>query len=137
MKILSPTAHGILDYGVILLLFILPGLLNFPQNAALASYIIGAGYLVMVLVTAYPLGLIKALPFTVHGGVELVLAPIFILMPWLAGFSSHAPALWFFIIAGVALFFVYLTTDYPAADRAYGKRGAGFGGTRGSRGAPA
>jgi hypothetical protein len=128
MKFLSPKIHGFLDYAVILVLFIAPTLLDFPQEAAMVSYILGAAYVILSLTTAYPLSLAKLIPFTVHGTIELVLSPFLVAMPWLAGFREHDMARNFFIVAGVALFFVWLTTDYKAADIAYGKRGPGLTG---------
>lgn len=126
MKFLSPKIHGFLDYAVILVLFIAPSILSFPKEAATVSYILGAAYVILALTTAYPLGLAKLIPFTVHGTIELILSPFLVAMPWLARFSGDASARYFFIVAGVALFFVWLTTDYKAADIAYGKSAPGF-----------
>lgn len=126
MKFLSPKIHGILDYAVILVLFIAPSLFNFPREASTVSYILGAAYVVLALTTAYPLGLAKLIPFTVHGTIELILSPFLVAMPWLARFSQHDPARYFFIVAGVALFFVWLTTDYKAADLEYRKLAPDF-----------
>lgn len=123
MKFLSPKIHGILDYLVIITLFVAPSLLDFPGQAATVSYILGAAYVILALTTAYPLSLAKIIPFTVHGTIELILAPVLVALPWLVGFSDHEMARNFFVVAGVALFFVWLVTDYKAADIAYGKRG--------------
>lgn len=126
MKFLSPKIHGILDIAVILVLLIAPSVLDFPNEAATVSYILGAAYVLLVLFTAYPFGLAKVIPFTTHGTLELVLSPFLVAMPWLAGFAEHGPARYFYIVAGVALFAVWLTTDYKAADLIYGKRGPGI-----------
>lgn len=133
MKILSPKIHGYLDYAVILLLAIAPSLFDFTRKASTVSYTLAGVYLLMVLATAYPLGLFKVIPFTVHGTIELILSPLLVALPWIAGFNEHAASRNFFIVAGVALFFVWLTTDYKAADIAYRKKGIDMGGqTRGA-----
>lgn len=137
MKFLNPKVHGYLDYAVILLLFIAPSLFNFVGEAATVSYVLGVVYLGMVLATAYPLGIFKLIPFTVHGAVELILSPLLIAMPWLAGFSYDSSARYFYVAAGIALFFVWLVTDYKAADITYGKRGADMGHMGRPRGAGA
>jgi hypothetical protein len=126
MKFLSPKIHGILDIAVILVLFLAPSVLDFPDEAATVSYILGGAYVLLVAITAYPFGLAKMLPFTTHGTLELIISPLLVAMPWLAGFSQHEPARWFYVVAGIALFGVWLTTDYKAADIAYGKRGPGL-----------
>lgn len=127
MKFLNPKIHGYLDYAVILVLFIAPSLFSFAREASRTSYTLGAVYIVLSLATAYPLGLFRVIPFTVHGAIELVLSPLLIAMPWLAGFSYDSPSRVFYIIAGVALFAVWLFTDYKAADIAYHKRGIDLG----------
>lgn len=126
MKFISPKIHGYLDYAVIAALFIAPSLLDFPGDAAGVTYALGVAYILMSILTAYPLSLAKIIPFTVHGTIELVLSPLLVAMPWIAGFSHHAAARAFYIVAGVALFAVWLTTDYKAADHLYGKRGIGI-----------
>jgi hypothetical protein len=128
MKFLSPKIHGFLDYAVIVVLFLAPSLLDFPSEAAATSFILGGAYVVLSLITAYPLSLAKVIPFTVHGTIELVLSPFLVALPWIAGFSGHQVSRNFFIVAGQALFLVWLTTDYKAADLAYGKRGPGLTG---------
>lgn len=137
MKFLNPKVHGYLDYAVILLLFIAPSLFRFVGEASTVSYVLGVAYLAMVLATAYPLGVFKLIPFTIHGTIELIISPLLIAMPWIAGFSYDQSARYFFIVGGVALFFVWLVTDYKAADMAYGKRGADLGHMGRPRGAGA
>ncbi|MDB5047621.1 MAG: uncharacterized protein JWO30_692 [Fibrobacteres bacterium] len=137
MKFLSPKIHGYLDYAVILLLLIAPSLFNFATEAARVSYVLAVLYLVMVLATAYPLGVFKVIPFTVHGAIELVLSPLLIALPWIARFNYDSHSRNFYIVAGVALFFVWLTTDYKAADAAYRKKGIDLGATGRVRGAGA
>lgn len=125
MHFLSPKYHSFIDIAAILALLIAPSAMDFPREAATTSYILAAAYAVLVALTAYPLGIAKVIPFTVHGTIELVLSPLLIAMPWLAGFSADEPARWFFVAMGAALFVVWLITDYKAADIGYGKRGVG------------
>jgi hypothetical protein len=137
MKILPPKIHGYLDYAVILLLAVAPSLFRFTNEAATVCYVLAVIYLGLVLLTAYPLGLIKLIPFTLHGAIELVLSPLLIAMPWLAGFSYDRPGRYFFIAAGLALFVVWLITDYKAADIEYRKKGIDVGHMGHPRGAGA
>ena len=116
MKILSPTVHGYLDYMAVLALLVAPALFDFSALAANTSYTLAVLYFVFSLCTAYPLGAFKLIPFTVHGGIELATAVLFIVLPWIVGFAPDDAARNFFIIAGVLLFAVWLVTDYKAAD---------------------
>lgn len=133
MKFIPPKIHGYLDYAVILLLIFAPSLFGFTGEAAGISYVLAFLYLALVLLTAYPMGVFKAIPFTVHGTIELILSPILIALPWIAGFNYDNSSRLFFVIAGIVLFFVWLTTDYQAADIAYRRRGMeGTGTIRGA-----
>jgi hypothetical protein len=115
MKVLDPKVHGFLDYALALLFLILPPLLDFDEPAATVSYVIGVIYIITSLVTRYPLGLFKILPFPVHGVLESIIAAAWIIFPWLFGFSDDTDARNFFIIAGVGLLAVAALTDYHAA----------------------
>jgi hypothetical protein len=115
MKILSPRVHGYLDYMVVALLFLAPSLFGFTGIAATICYVLAPVQLVMSLLTAYPLGVAKMIPFPVHGGVELVTSIGLIAAPWLFGFSAFDAARNFFLVAGIGLGLVYLVTNYAAA----------------------
>jgi hypothetical protein len=122
MKFLDPRVHGYLDYAAVLLLALAPWLFGFGGAAATLCYVVAAAQLGMSLLTAYPLGIAKVIPFPIHGGVELVVAIGLVVAPWLFGFDEVNAARNFFIAAGIGLGFVYLVTDYRAARRYEGPR---------------
>lgn len=130
MKFISPKIHGILDMLVVVVLFAAPTIFGFGREASVVSYVLGAVYIAVILGTAYPYGLVKLVPFTVHGTMELILSPLLVAMPWLAGFGYDRAGRGFFVAAGIALFVVWAFTDYKAADIAYGKKGIDLGGDR-------
>lgn len=134
MKWLSPKVHGILDMVVTVVLFVAPSVFGFGREASAISYVLGAAYVVIILTTAYQYGLAKLIPFTVHGAVELVLSPLLVALPWIAGFSGDEAARNFFVIGGIALLGVWACTDYKAADIAYGKDGIGTHGSSHGKG---
>lgn len=115
MHILKPRPHGVIDYAATVLLAAAPSLFGFDGTPEILCYTLAGIYLVMSLFTAYPLGLVKAIPFTVHGWVELVLAPVLAAMPWLARFADVPMARNFFLVLAAALLVVWVVTDYKAA----------------------
>jgi hypothetical protein len=115
VKFLSPRVHGYLDYAVVLLLALAPTLFGFSGTPAALCYIVAILQMGMSLMTSYPLGLARVIPFTLHGAIELVAAIGLILSPYLFDFGTVDAARNFFIISGVALAGVWLTTDYKAA----------------------
>ncbi len=124
-KFLSPTVHGVVDYLVVLSFLIAPSLFHFSDNAATLSYVVAAAHLTYTLITRFPLGIVKAIPFPIHGTIELVAALSLFLLPWLFGFSQDDSARTWFIGSGVALVGVWLATNYKAVpeDSHYGLPG--------------
>lgn len=116
MKILNPTSHGALDYALAFAFLVLPGWLEFTQAAASVSYLVGAVYLAASLVTRYPLGLLKVLPFPMHGALEAAMAVAWLAAPWLFGFADDVPARTVFVCAGVALLLAVSVTRYRERD---------------------
>jgi hypothetical protein len=117
LKVLNPTLHGALDYGLALAFIFLPGVLGFGNFAANLSQIIGVAYLGTSLVTRYPLGALKLIPFPLHGVIESIMAAAWIALPWVLGFADDAPARNFFVVAGIGLLAVAALTDYRSTRR--------------------
>jgi hypothetical protein len=110
MKIISPTLHGYLDYLTVLLFLVAPSLIGLTGMARTFAYALAGIHLAMTLVTDFPLGAAKLLPFTIHGWVERVVGPILIVLPFALGFE--APARGFYIVIGIVIILVGLLTDY-------------------------
>ena len=121
MKFLKPRAHGYLDYLAVAMLALGPMIFGFTGLPRVLCYVLASAQLGMSLMTAYPLGLKKIIPFTVHGGVEVGVTILLLAAPWLFGFGDHDTARNFFLASGIGLGLVYMVTDYKAADYAYGK----------------
>lgn len=117
MKLLSPKVHGYIDYGASAVFVLAPAvfMVEGAPRAVMGCYVIGAGLLLVSLVTRYPLGVARLVPFTVHGALELLGAPVIVAYPWIAGFDGILSARNFYVVAGVALLLLWLVTDYRAA----------------------
>jgi hypothetical protein len=105
-----------MDYLAVTLLLLAPSFFDFAGAPASICYALALVQLGMSLVTAYPLGLAKLLPFTIHGGIELVASIFLVAAPWLFNFADDHAARNFFVIAGAGLLLLYAITDYKAAD---------------------
>ncbi|MBA2480311.1 MAG: hypothetical protein H0V44_06595 [Planctomycetes bacterium] len=115
-KHITPRTHGAIDYAVVALLLLAPHLFAFGGTPALICYIVGVAQLGMSLITAYPLGMLKMIPFPAHGQLETIAAVALIGMPWFAGFSVDSKACWFFVLTGISLLAVVAVTDYRSVD---------------------
>lgn len=118
MKVLTPRIHGYLDYVVVVAFLVVPTLFGFSGLPATIAYVLAAVHLALTLLTSFPLGTLKVIPFTLHGTIELVVSFTLVALPWLLGFASILPARNFYVAAGIVIFIVWLITDYKVAPAA-------------------
>ena len=125
MMLIAPFPHAVLDYLLAVLFLVAPALLGYQSASAIAlSQGIGAVYIAASLLTRYPLGALKLIPFPVHGVLESLMAAAWIALPWVAGFSDEPAARNFFCVAGAALLMVAWLTDYSSAKAAEARSAA-------------
>jgi len=120
MKPISPTVHGILDYMTCAFFALAPSLFGLSGAYATVCYVLAGGYLVISLLTAMPLGAIKAIPFWLHGRLELVSGLVFIASPWLFGFAENTTARNLFVGSGIVFLLVYSLTQWYPQERTAG-----------------
>ena len=101
------------DYGAAILL-ILVGIFGPDTGEAQATGIVlGAVLLVVSLLTRYPLGAVKLIPFTVHSAGDYLGALALILAPFVLDFyDAEEGASWLYIIVGVVVIALSPVTDY-------------------------
>jgi cadmium resistance protein CadD (predicted permease) len=114
MKIISPKIHGIIDYLVVLFLFISPTVFNMAHSVAVFTYALGAIHLVLTLLTNFSAGLVKLIPLPLHGLIELVvgIALVALAFTWL---KDDETAKLFYTGFGAAVLAVFFLSDYKAA----------------------
>ena len=91
MRFLPTRIHGVLDYLMGLLLIASPWIFNFDDGGPRQwiPIILGAGVILYSLMTDYELGVVKAIPMSMHlmldagGGLFLAASP------WLFGFADE------------------------------------------------
>lgn len=116
MKILSPQVHGVIDYVVVALFALAPTLFSFGGTAQIVSYAVAGVHLLLSVTTAYPLGILKLVPFPAHGVVELIVVPSLVAIPWIFGFNDVANARNFFFASAALVAVVVALTNYKAAE---------------------
>ena len=95
-----------------------PFLFGLGGYVAAVAWALAVVHLVMTLLTRFPLGLVKVVPFPVHGAVELVVGVVLVLaVPRLLRAGPGSPARTFFIGAGVAILVVWVLTRYRESPR--------------------
>lgn len=74
MRILSATTHGIIDYIFVILLALSPSLFHMDGDLATFTYGLACIHLLLTILTDFKPGLVKLIPFRVHGLIEVVVA---------------------------------------------------------------
>lgn len=115
MKILNAKTHGIIDYLVVIFLLAATSLFGLPATTALFTYILGGIHLALTVFTRTDLGLIKVIPFPVHGWIELVVSVALVAVAFYLGDMEGALAQNFYLAFAGAVFLVWLLTDYRKA----------------------
>lgn len=109
MKILSPKIHGFLDILTVLIFAAAPTVFNFGGLPATICYILAVVHLLLTLATAFPLGIVKIVPLLIHGAIELIVAIVLVILPFILGFTETARN--FFVGIGIIIFIVWLISD--------------------------
>ena len=101
MRVIPTRLHGMLDYGMGLLLIIAPWLLGFADGGPeqWVPVILGAGVILYSLLTDYELGVARVIPMPVHLGLDVAGGVVLAASPWLFGFADEI--WWPHVVLGV------------------------------------
>jgi hypothetical protein len=118
VRVLPAWFHAIADYAVGALLIIVALAVGGTGVAVAVGVVVGAVVLAVSMLTKYPLGVKKVLPFTVHSGGDYLAAALLILSPFALGFTDTDGGLSaFYVIMGIAVLAVSLITNYQYSEK--------------------
>jgi hypothetical protein len=113
VRLLPAWLHAIADYAVGLALIIVALASGGSSGAVATGVVVGATVLLVSVLTKYPLGVFKVLPFTVHSAGDYLAAALLLVAPWALDFSDSDTGLAaFYVVAGLAVLAVSLITNY-------------------------
>lgn len=91
-KPITPFAHGVMDYATAASVAAAPTIMDLPDDAANACYVLAAGYAGLSMFTDYPLAVKRAIPFKMHGLAEVAIGAVLPMLPFMLGFAMNARA---------------------------------------------
>lgn len=106
-RFVTKTIHAYLDYPVAISLMALPFLLGLGSSHPLALWLsVGTGVaaLILTLFTDHLLGLIRVIPYSFHLAVDFLVGVVFLLAPFVLGFSGLDA--WYYWANAAAVLFV-------------------------------
>ena len=117
MKVISPRIHGYFDFFTVFIFLLAPTLLGLEQLSAILAYSLATVHLIVTLASDFPFGVVKLIPFTVHGWIERMVGPLLIAIPFILNFSDEEVARNFYIAIGIVIIVIGMLTDYRAEVR--------------------
>jgi hypothetical protein len=117
MKFISPKIHGIIDYLVVVFLLASPAVFGFTGLLATFTYALGAVHLILTILTAYSVGLVKVIPFPLHGSIEFIVGVVLIILAYTL-FNDEPIGKLFYVIFGTVVLLTWLVTDYKGTETA-------------------
>jgi hypothetical protein len=113
IRLLPAWLHAVADYAVGALLIIVSLAVGGSAGAVATGVVVGATVLVVSMLTRYPLGVAKVLPFTVHSAGDYLAAALLLVAPFALNFNTGDRGLIiYFIVNGLAVLAVFLITNY-------------------------
>ena len=86
--------------------------MHFAGKQATLAYVLAGALFALTIFTRYPLGVIKSIGFATHGAVEILLALLLLILPWLANFSRGVNSRNFYVAMAVLMLVVWALTDF-------------------------
>ena len=118
VKFLPAWFHAIADYAVGLTLIVAAIVVGGSGAAVAIGVVVGVTVLAVSMLTRYPLGVAKVLPFTVHSAGDYLAAALLVIAPFALGVTDTDGGLSaFYVVAGIAVLAVSLITNYQYSDK--------------------
>lgn len=112
MRLLDARIHGLLDLAFVVIFLLAPLVYGLGGSPAAIAYTLAAVHLVVTLLTRYPMGLRKVIPFLAHGIIELLVGVFLVILPTIAGYGAGSPARRFYTVIGAVILIIWILTDY-------------------------
>lgn len=114
MRVINSKTHAILDYLLVAALLLSPTLFGMEGGLATFTYVLGVVHMALTALTAFEYGLVRVIPFGVHGMIELVVG--LGLLGTAFYFRSHEVELGFrfYLALSLVIIGVFLLTDFTA-----------------------
>jgi len=112
MKIINSKVHGILDYLTVVFLAASPTLFDMEGDLRTFTYILAAVHLLLTVLTRFELGIIKVIPFPIHGIIEILVAVSLAGVSLYFNQQDNMKGFYYYIWLAVVIALVFLLTDF-------------------------
>lgn len=109
---LNSKIHGAIDYFTVLFLVLSPTLFSMKDLTATFTYVLAAIHLLLTITTKFEFGLIKIIPFNIHGIIELIVSIVLIGVAFYLGSHEGELSRNFYLSFAIVVFVTWMITDY-------------------------
>ena len=116
IRFVTRTVHAYIDYPVALSLIALPFVLGLGTGNPLAKWLsvaTGVAALILTLLTDHELGVVKIIPYRLHVAVDRLVGAVFIVAPFILGFTGVDAA--YYLVNAAAVLIATVLLDAPAS----------------------
>lgn len=117
MKVISSKVHGLLDYVTVVFLLLSPTLFNMQGALAIFTYVLGGIHFLLTALTAFELGVIKVIPFRLHGLIEIFVAIALTAVAFWFRSQDIPLGYHFYLALATIILLVFTLTDFSSAGR--------------------
>jgi len=114
IRFVTTTVHAWLDYPVALSLMATPFILGFGYANPLAlwiSVVTGVVAFILTFFTNHKTGVIRVVPYWLHVAVDRLVGFVFVVVPFVLGFSGLEA--WYYLANGAAVLLVTFVLNAP------------------------
>ena len=115
MKIISSKIHGMLDYATVIFLLASPTIFKMEGNLCTITYALAAVHFFLTILTDFEPGLIKVIPFRIHGLIEIIVAVALAVLAFWFYNNGDTPGFYFYIVLSIVIMIVFILTDFRSA----------------------
>jgi len=114
MKFINSKAHGVLDYLTVIFLVLSPTLFHMSGVLETFTYGLAVVHLLLTICTRFELGIIKVLPFKVHGIIEVCVAVLLTGVALWFNDAGNFLGFYFYLWLALVIMVVFLCTNFTA-----------------------
>ena len=112
MKIISSKVHGIIDYMTVIFLLCSPTLFKMEGTLCTFTYALAGIHFALTALTNFEPGLIKVIPFRIHGLIELIVSVALICLAYYFNSQDNQFGFYYYMLLAIAILLVFLLTDF-------------------------
>ncbi len=115
MKIISSKTHAILDYATVIFLLASPSLFKMENLLSTFTYVLAGVHFLLTILTNFEFGLLKVIPFRIHGLIEIVVAIVLAAIAFWFNNNGSELGLYFYLLLAVVIVIVFILTNFRSA----------------------